>query len=151
MNLLETDTNSTKEEEEEVYEEFNPFVRSVVRRRDSTTPLRSVDFSDHSGFEEVCAAAYGLDLAALQYLLWEVGVPSSVVSSKLMTPLHCLAAVYTMAEATSKSALFSMLKGQDSWLSPMFSMAMPKHAKSVRSSDIVETLGPRVVEVCLFG
>jgi hypothetical protein len=128
-----------------VSSEFNEFVSQVVTRRN--TPPRALHFKDHSGFEEVCAAAYGLDLAALKYLLWEVGVPASVVNDKRMTPLHCLADVYSMSEATSKSLLFSMLKGQDSWLSPMISTAMPKHAKSIRSMDIVETLGPISVEV----
>ena len=106
-----------------------------------------MDFKDHTGFEEVCAASYGLDFAALKYLLYEVGVPATVVNSHRVTPLHCLAAVYTMSEATSKSLLFSMLKDEDSWLSPMIGDAMPKYAKSVRSMDIMETLDPATAEV----
>lgn len=124
-------------------------MRTVVKRRPSG-PLGGRNFSDRSGFQEVCGAAYGLDLAALKYLLWEVGVPASVESdhTKRLTPMHCLADVYTMSEASSKSLLFSMLKGQESWLSPLVSGVMPTHASSIRSMDIVETLGPMTVEVC---
>jgi hypothetical protein len=64
-----------------------------------------------------------------------------------MTPLHCLASVYSMAEASSKSVLFSMLKGVDSWMTPMIGADMPVKASSVRSMDIVETLAPITVQV----
>ncbi len=128
-------------------EEFNEFVREIVTRKSGEWVKQ--DFDD--GIRELCAASFGLDFAALKYLLWEVGVPSTVAELRdNLTPLHCLASVYIMSEASAKSVLFSMLKGVDSWLTPAISSAMPKYAKSIRSMDIVETLGPLTVQVSLL-
>jgi hypothetical protein len=122
--------------------EFNAFVGQIVKR---ATPPSATKFKDKTGDEAVCAAAFGLDLAALKYLLWEVGV--TVKASKGTTPFHCLSSIYIMSEASSKSLLFSMLKGVDSWMSPIIGSTMPKHASSIRAMDIVETLGPLTVQV----
>ena len=128
-----------------MHSEFNDFVKLVVFRR-TGSPSRN-DFDDKSGFEEVCAAAYGVDFAALKYLLWEVGISASVSNPSKLTPLHCLASLYTMAEATSKSHVFSMLKGVESWLSPIIGDRLPLSSGSVRSMDMIEVLGPRSLQV----
>jgi len=117
-------------------------LRRIIKR---TSPPSATEFDDKTGDNALCAAAFGLDLAALKYLLWEVGIPAK--NSKKRTPFHCLAFMFTMSEASSKSLLFSMLKGVDSWLTPLVESAMPKFSDSIRSMDIVETLGPMTVKV----
>jgi hypothetical protein len=63
-----------------------------------------------------------------------------VPSDAARTALHCLALLYTLADAHSKSHVFSLLKGQRSWLNDHFHPPMELKQASVLSRDITSRL-----------
>ena len=64
----------------------------------------------------VCMAAMAMDAWSLKYLLYDVGVPATLKNKDGGNALHCLAGIYLLADANSKSHVFNVLKGKESWL-----------------------------------
>ena len=95
-----------------------------------------------SAADLLCSAAFTLDLALVQYLLYEVGVPASLASKVEAgrNALHCLTLLYTLADAHSRSHVFAMLKGHESWLNKHFDPPLELKAASVLSRDITSSL-----------
>ena len=64
----------------------------------------------------------GLDLLAVKYLLYDVGVPVNgpVIADGERTALHYLSLLPVMAEEHPRGHVFSLLKGRETWLSKYF-------------------------------
>jgi hypothetical protein len=117
--------------------EFNAFLRRVIE------PGEWVD--ETNATDPLCAAALGMDYAALEYLLYDLGVPpDATVDSSLNTPLHCLGNTQVFGDAISKSYVFNMLKGKPSWLTDLMDPPLEMPVRSVRSHDIRDSLAKRV-------
>lgn len=97
--------------------------------------------------QQLCSAAFGLDLYALEHLLYKIGIPSTVTmeSDGGRNAFHCLSLVSHIGDSHSKSHIFSVLKGKVSWLSNYIKPAMERKMKSVASYDIVNGLGEAIV------
>ena len=97
---------------------------------------------DKDAAHQLCSAAFGVDLAALKYLLWDIGIPPNALEmgDANRNAFHCLSMVHTMADAHSKSQVFAVLKGKPSWLTPYIDPPTPVSAHSVLSRDIVDGL-----------
>lgn len=87
-------------------------------------------------------AAFGLDLNALRYLLWDTGVPPNMKdrTDGNRNAMHCLCMVHTMSDAHSRSQVFAVLKGKPTWLTPYIQPPTPLLAHSVLSRDIRDGL-----------
>ena len=98
--------------------------------------------NDKEAAHQLCSAAFGVDLAALKYLLWDIGIPPNALETgdANRNAFHCLGMVHTMADAHSKSQVFAVLKGKPSWLTPYIDPPTPVSAHSVLSRDIVDGL-----------
>jgi hypothetical protein len=94
----------------------------------------------HDAASQLCAASFGLDLAALKYLLYDVGIPPdvAVVEDANRNALHCVSMVHTMSDAHTKSHVFALLKGKHTWLTPYIEPPLEAHLSSVLSRDIIE-------------
>ena len=90
--------------------------------------------------EQICIAAFALDLAAVKYLLWERGIPADLVNEKDAgrNAFHCLALVHIMADAHGKSQIFALLKGRTTWLTPYLDPPMNASSRSVLARDVVD-------------
>ena len=101
---------------------------------------------------QLCSASFGLDLAALKYLLWDTGIPPDVLdkSDANRNAFHCLSMMHTMADAHSKSQVFAVLKGKPSWLTPYIDPPTPVSAHSVLSRDIVDGLANASEQAALW-
>lgn len=90
--------------------------------------------------EQICIAAFALDLAAVKHLLWEKGIPADLVNEKDAgrNAFHCLALVHIMADAHGKSQIFALLKGRTTWLTPYLDPPMNASSRSVLARDIIE-------------
>jgi Sulfotransferase domain len=86
---------------------FNAWVNIAIPRNEVIT-------NNEEGAFKLCVAAFGLDVAAVKYLLYDVGVsPNLIVQEDAgRTPLHCLGAIETMADSNSRSQIFALLKGR---------------------------------------
>jgi hypothetical protein len=110
----------------------------------------SMDLSSReSAAVHLCGAAFTLDLALLQYLLYDVGVPADVTMAMegARTALHCLPLLFTLADASSKSHVFALLKGKPSWLNKHFDPPMEVSQASVLSRDITSRLERHMLHV----
>lgn len=98
---------------------------------------------------QLCIAAFALDLNALKYLLWDIGIPANVidVDDANRNAFHCVGLMHTMADAHSKSQVFSVLKGKPSWLTPYINPPTPIIAHSVLSRDIIDGLSGAIEKV----
>ena len=87
-------------------------------------------------------AAFGLDLNALRYLLWDTGIPPNVRdrTDGNRNAMHSLCMVHTMSDAHSRSQVFAVLKGKPTWLTPYIQPPTPLLAHSVLSRDIRDGL-----------
>lgn len=92
--------------------------------------------------KEVCTAAFMMDTARLKAWFLEIGVPGDVSSDSdgKRNGFHCLAALYTMGEAHSRSHVFAELKGKETWLSRHFDPPLEIKMASVLSQDIIDHL-----------
>ena len=115
---------------------FNEFVSKVIKRDDGIDSTNAAD--------ALCAAALGMDYAALEYVLYDVGVPVNIRSSGKHTAGHCLGAVLIFGDAVSRSYVFNMLKGIPSWLTPYLVPHIEIPTRSVRSLDIKNSLAGRI-------
>mmetsp|Transcript_15922 Transcript_15922/g.26788 ORF Transcript_15922/g.26788 Transcript_15922/m.26788 type:complete len:604 (+) Transcript_15922:538-2349(+) len=96
-----------------------------------------------------------MDIPKLKYMLYDVGVP---VEQKYVqyhaeasrNPFHCLTLLYSMADAHSRSHVFSLLKGRKSWLTDIFDPPMELKQSSVLSHDIVMALEKRMLQVAAW-
>jgi len=91
---------------------------------------------------QLCDAAFTLNIARLKQLLYDIGVPSDLVTEKEAgrNSLHCLSLLFVMADAHRYSHVFSVLKGKESWMTQFFDPPLEKHQSSVLSRDIVSRL-----------
>ena len=99
-------------------------------------------FDELTAARQLNIASFGLDLAALRYLLWDTGVPPNVLDKTdgNRNALHCLCMVHTMSDAHSRSQVFAVLKGKPTWLTPYIDPPTPIMAHSVLSRDIRDGL-----------
>jgi hypothetical protein len=106
--------------------------------------VESALVDEKSAALQLCVSVFGLDLPAVIYMLYEVGLPADlrVPDSHSQTAWHCLANLHTMADSHSRSQVFALLKGRETWLTPFFrsSPLLPVLSHSVLSSDIVALL-----------
>lgn len=112
--------------------EFNRFVKKVFTERGWETNY----------FGKLCCAAFGVDLAAIKYLLYDVGIPANITDSagSKRNALHCVAHTYILAEAGSHSHTFNILKGKSSWIDDILPHELSiKHA-TVLSRDVLDNL-----------
>ena len=120
------------------------------RGEDFLQELKDLDLSDSSiAGKMLCKAAFSLDIPLLQYLLHDIGVPEDVVyvQDSKRNAFHCLAGLWTMSEAHSRSHVFAELKGKTTWLSRHLKPPLELQMSSVLSRDIVERLGEDVLRV----
>ena len=117
----------------------------------SDTPIISADKNDiknkEDAAQQLCSAAFGMDLYALEHLLYTIGIPSGITmdSDGGRNAFHCLSLVSHLADSHSKSHIFSVLKGKSSWLSDYINPAMERKMQSVASYDIVNGLKDAVI------
>ena len=78
----------------------------------------------------LCIAAMTMDAWSLKYLLYDQGVPPNLKNKDGGNALHCLGSVYLL-HANSKSHVFNVLKGKESWISNKISPPMKIHQTSV--------------------
>ena len=99
-------------------------------------------FDELTAARQLNIASFGLDLAALRYLLWDTGVPPNIIDKTdgHRNALHCLCMVHTMSDAHSRSQVFAVLKGKPTWLTPYIQPPTPIMAHSVLSRDIRDGL-----------
>ena len=99
-------------------------------------------FDELTAARQLNIASFGLDLAALRYLLWDTGVPPNLIDKTdgHRNALHCLCMVHTMSDAHSRSQVFAVLKGKPTWLTPYIQPPTPIMAHSVLSRDIRDGL-----------
>lgn len=114
---------------------FNKFLLRVIQ------PNEWVDEKNASN--PLCAAALGMDYAALEHLLYDLGVPPDT-GEGLNTPLHCLGSTHIFSDAVSKSYVFNMLKGKPSWITDLLDPPLEMPVRSIRSQDIRDSLAQRV-------
>jgi hypothetical protein len=108
--------------------------------------------SDLEAAQKLCAAAFGMDFAALQYLLYDVGIPSSVIDTEdaSRNAFHCIAHISLMADGHTKSHVYSLLKGKKSWMSQYIKPALPVKQHSVFARDIIDGVSEAVEGVALW-
>jgi ankyrin repeat protein len=83
----------------------------------------------------------------LKYLLYDIGVPGKVfIPTDHTNAFHCLAQIYMLGDANSKSHIFNILKGRESWLTSKFDPPLAIHQSSVLARDIVDSLDQAVQE-----
>ena len=92
----------------------------------------------------VSTRAMAMDAWSLKYLLYDVGVPATLKNKDGGNALHCLAGIYLLADANSKSHVFNVLKGKESWLSNKISPPLKIHQSSVMTRDIIDGLNDAV-------
>jgi len=98
---------------------------------------------------QLCISAYGLDVFSVRYLLLQLGVAGDLKAPQYAgsSALHCLAQLYTMADAHGRSHVFALLKGKDSWLTGLLPASLPLKLGSVLSRDIKDPLEEESVSV----
>jgi hypothetical protein len=109
------------------------------------TPDRVPMDEDEAG-EMLAHAIIALDLAALKYLLYDLGVPPNVKNRKDhgKNAFDTLACLGIIAEGHQKSIVYDFLKGRRSWLHDEFDPPLPLKQASVHSADIIESLDKRI-------
>lgn len=119
----------------------------------SEAPIIAKDKKDiknkEDAAQQLCSASFGMDLFALEQLLYVIGIPSTITmeSDGGRNAFHCLSLISHLADSHSKSHIFSVLKGKLSWLSEYVNPPMETKMRSVSSYDIVNGLSEAVVKV----
>ena len=115
--------------------QFNGWIRNVVFRGQ---PIET----NEQGAHFLCVSSFALDVAAIKYLLYDVGVPVNLptVQDARRTALHCLAVVELLGDANGKSYIFPMLKNKTNWLTPILDPPLPRKSHIPMASDIVASL-----------
>lgn len=99
---------------------------------------------------QLCSAAYGMDIDALKYLLYDIGISPQITNSLEVNrnAFHCLASIFTIADAHPRSQIFALLKGASTWVDPYLDKStgqlFPKMT-SVMSLDVVKELQTAVL------
>jgi hypothetical protein len=98
---------------------------------------------------QLCAASFALDLAAVKYLLFDVGISAALHLQEdgQRTPLHCLSIVEILADANAKSYIFALLKNKPNWLTPVLDPPMPTMSHVPMASDIVASMERPAVRI----
>jgi hypothetical protein len=102
--------------------------------------------SEEEAGEMLAHAVIALDLAALKFLLYDLGVPPHVTNSRDRgkNAFDTLACLGIIAEGHGKSVVYSLLKGKPSWLHEVFDPPLPLKLPSVHSIDIIDSLSKRI-------
>ena len=122
--------------------QFNEWIRKVVFRG---APIESNEHAAHL----LCLSSFALDVAAVKYLIYDLGVPVNLpyAHDANRTPLHCLALVEVLGDANSKSYIFPMLKNKVNWLTPILDPPLPRKSHIPMASDIVASLENPAVKI----
>ena len=120
---------------EEEEPEFNDWIRTVVKRRSVFKAKRGLIF-------QPCGAAFGLDVAALKYLLYDVGVPADMPQQDdhNRTALLCLSNIQLLADANSRGLYIPIITGNQNWLSKILDPPLPVQDPNPMASDIVHSM-----------
>ncbi len=112
--------------------------RILLDHFDIMKPIVTID----DAAARLCAASFTLDLKALEYFLYEVGLPGNIFSmpDNKRNPFHCLSYVYTMSESHAKSFVYSVLKGKPSWIGNFVDPPITGLHHSVLAKDITDGL-----------
>ena len=96
--------------------------------------------------EMLAYAVTALDMPALKYLLFDVGVPGNAANShdSDKNAFLALGSAGMLAEGHQKSLIYSLLRGDRSWLSDAFDPPLPDKIQSVHSADILNSLRPLI-------
>jgi hypothetical protein len=105
-----------------------------------------VPHSDDEAGDMLAHAVMALDLPALKYLLYNIGVPPNAVSrrDRDRNAFDVLATLGVIGEGHEKSVVYSLLKGQPSWVHDYFDPPLPVKQPSVHSIDIMAALDKRI-------
>ncbi len=87
-----------------------------------------------------------LDLYALKYFLYDIGISANVRSKKDSdrTALQCLSLISTMGDPHPKSQIFALLKGIETFLTPLMGPDFPKQLHSVRAREMLDSLSSHI-------
>jgi hypothetical protein len=101
---------------------------------------------------DFCKAALSLDLAAIRYLLYEIGIPADSTSENdgNRNAFHCLSLLFHWGDASPTSLIFSLLKESKSWATDLYDPPLPPLIESVISSDVLQSLEPQVKKVAAW-
>ena len=112
---------------------------------DIMKPIVTID----DAANRLCAATFTLDLKALEYFLYDIGLPGNIFSmpDNKRNPFHCLSYVYTMSESHGKSFVYAVLKGKDSWISNFVDPPITGLHHSILAKDITDGLQSMIDKV----
>ena len=102
---------------------------------------------------QLCTAAFALDLAAVKYLLYDVGIPATLAdpNDSDRTAFHCLSLSALVAEAHSQSLIFALLKNHSTYLTeyldPPILMPSEPHSQSVDVRRVLDALETQILRV----
>lgn len=87
-------------------------------------------------------AVIALDLPALKYILYDLGVPASSIhiADARRSAFLTLANIGILGEGHGKSFVYNLLKGHSSWVSHKLVPPLPQRLASVHSLDILDGL-----------
>jgi hypothetical protein len=114
---------------------FNDWVSTIVHRGQPFQGTRGVQ-------GQLCNAAFGLDVAALKYLLFDIGVSPNMPleDQSNRTPLLCLSLFQLLADANSRGQYVPILSGNPNWLTKVFDPPLPVQDQNPMASDIMASL-----------
>jgi hypothetical protein len=122
-----------------------------LRSFDGKKPDPNMDWSSSTAGMQLCKSAYALDVAALKYLLYDVGVPGDLVfrMEANRNAFHCLSVLGNMADAQPFSHVFAQLKGlgDKSWLHGLMEPQLPVELSSVAGQEIMNALEGSILAV----
>ena len=115
--------------------DFNDWMASVLTRNST------FQFNAEAAVA-LCAASFALDVAAVKYLLFDVGISAKLhlKDDAERTALHCLSLIEVLADANSKSYIFAQLKARSTWLTPVLDPPLPLKSSVPMASDIIASM-----------
>lgn len=98
---------------------------------------------------QLAHAVFSLDIAAVQHLLYDVGVSPDLKNEDDFdrSPFISLTKIGAMGNSHQRSYIFNLLRGTQSWLSGYMSPPMPTKLTSVRINDIATALTDSIASV----
>jgi hypothetical protein len=121
---------------------FNGWISNVIKRGEEI--LTNAQAASH-----LCYASFGLDLAAIKYLLYDVGIDPNLhlVADGQRTGLHCVSMIEVLGDANSKSYIFAQLKAKTTWLTPILEPPLPLESHVPMASDIIHAMEKPAVRI----
>jgi hypothetical protein len=118
-------------------------ISAMMKQLNLTTITYQSFRADHQlSARYLCLAAFGLDPAALTYLVNDIGVSVDVIfaDENNKTALHCLSVIGTMAGGHKRSQTFSLLNGIPTFATDLLKPSLPIRLSSVHTHTIIDRL-----------